>query len=1209
MPNDPSNLRLGIGAIFKNEGPYILEWIAYHRVLGFSRFFIADNNSDDGSTALLASLAAAGVVEHIPFPGQTGKAPQLPAYTEILRRYGNEVDWLAFIDADEFFLPMDGSQSMLPFVAEMNAEPQIGLVAINWATYGSSHQVEAADEPVIERFSQRATRDYIHNHHYKSLVRTSANPTVRGSPHLFSIKPGAKTVQTNGAALVNHAKRGEGLSAEVVWDHVRLNHFIVKSRQEFFEKKGPKGRATVVGQTKGEGYFNAHDRNEETDPTPSWLIKATKAELSRLNRLLTVNSQSEKSASTPRGQRPLLDKMGSIAARLRNSLSAPPRQAPQISRGSIDRISIAESRRVNIAGWALLPDKRAAPLLLIKVGDQVVDGLEISRRSRPDVVRHFPGADPLSGFSISFPLNKLREPKADATVTLLAGSKAAGDPVANSPWPAKTVVSNATNGKVGIAAPDKKTGGSEVLAISEHLLRPTDLTEKPSISDVVSEPNSYFLAEASETVTASQPDVRNISGHAIQPTAPVFVPLADDNLFPAITRCPPVFVSHLKDAICHGDGIITQDNLVFSETFRSGVGRGHTKLTRAHLSLHSEGSTLPVVEEPTLYLDGEHFAGFGHFLGEVFSRLWIRKHIDIDQLKVAVGKGAWLPHIAELLECAGVKSHQVIELTQPTKFRSLIVASQSHVVRTGLSRLGAELYGDIADSIDPIVASTNVYLSRRLEKRRALVNEPDVERTFRQLGFDIVIPELLTMRAQISLFRHARYLAGPSGSNFFGLLFARQVNAAFVLTPSAYILHNEVVLASRSKTRLSYLVSHSEGILDNWVVEKGPLTDAVNHWLHKQIQNDNTGALSPTTDELRRARSVTGPTESTQSASTTHTRSVSMSDGERKPRSSRGFLDCVSVVGGLATIRGWAISSSGAPATSFVVTHANVPNEILVTKRLPRTDVARAHSDANLDCGFALTVRVSQEMSARDISCDAIFDSTVVRLAKGPKFEWSTELTTYFQKLQNASAIDTHHSTDSRRIFLIGPNKCGTSSFHHLFLKNGIASAHFETQIDGKRRHLARQILNNTMIGRPVLHGMDEIRAFSDMTFTGNEVTIDVGELLPTLHNERQDDYYILNTRHIDKWIQSRFLHNKGTLVDRYIKLYGCSKHELELLWRRQFTEHQSMCISYFGDSKRFRIFDIEEDDPSSIAEFLSEDFDIDPKEWRKTHTTMPVSS
>ena len=42
-----AGLRLAIGAIFKNEGPYILEWIAFHRAVGVDRFFIADNASDE----------------------------------------------------------------------------------------------------------------------------------------------------------------------------------------------------------------------------------------------------------------------------------------------------------------------------------------------------------------------------------------------------------------------------------------------------------------------------------------------------------------------------------------------------------------------------------------------------------------------------------------------------------------------------------------------------------------------------------------------------------------------------------------------------------------------------------------------------------------------------------------------------------------------------------------------------------------------------------------------------------------------------------------------------------------------------------------------------------------------------------------------------------------------------------------------------------
>ena len=97
--------RLAIGAIIKNEAPYLLEWIAYHRVLGVERFFIADNGSTDGGSPLLAALDAAGLVRHLPFPDRPGERPQLPAYRAILAAHGHEADWIAFIDADEFLAP------------------------------------------------------------------------------------------------------------------------------------------------------------------------------------------------------------------------------------------------------------------------------------------------------------------------------------------------------------------------------------------------------------------------------------------------------------------------------------------------------------------------------------------------------------------------------------------------------------------------------------------------------------------------------------------------------------------------------------------------------------------------------------------------------------------------------------------------------------------------------------------------------------------------------------------------------------------------------------------------------------------------------------------------------------------------------------------------------------------------------------------------
>ena len=79
--------RLAIAAIFKNEGPYVHEWIAHHRALGIERFFIADNTSTDETTATLAALAAAGIVDHLPFPTPPGRGPQQAAYEKILNRH------------------------------------------------------------------------------------------------------------------------------------------------------------------------------------------------------------------------------------------------------------------------------------------------------------------------------------------------------------------------------------------------------------------------------------------------------------------------------------------------------------------------------------------------------------------------------------------------------------------------------------------------------------------------------------------------------------------------------------------------------------------------------------------------------------------------------------------------------------------------------------------------------------------------------------------------------------------------------------------------------------------------------------------------------------------------------------------------------------------------------------------------------------------
>jgi hypothetical protein len=274
-------LRLAVGAILKNEGPYILEWIAYHRVLGVDRFFLADNGGADGSSPLLAALDRAGLVDRIPFPGVPGAPPQLPAYAEILARHGDEADWIAFIDADEFLLPEPPRRSLRPILAALAARPEAGAVAVNWAVYGSSGEERARPGLVVERFTARDRDASPLHRQYKTILRPGAFAGLHDTPHLFRLRPGCHAIHADGRPVRPFPGAPPGVSETVVFSPLRLNHYVVKSREEFFRRKLPRGRATRT-DLRDPDFFAAHDRNAVDNPAPAWLVAAARAEKRRL---------------------------------------------------------------------------------------------------------------------------------------------------------------------------------------------------------------------------------------------------------------------------------------------------------------------------------------------------------------------------------------------------------------------------------------------------------------------------------------------------------------------------------------------------------------------------------------------------------------------------------------------------------------------------------------------------------------------------------------------------------------------------------------------------------------------------------------------------------------------------------------------------------------------------------------------------------------
>lgn len=367
-------MKIGIAAIMKNEVPYLIEWVAFHRVVGIDRFFIADNDSTDGMTDVLSALDKLGLVDHIPFPNQPGRPPQLDAYSRILEEYASAVDWLAFIDADEFLMPTGGRVSCRDVIEHFDGMPDVGSIMVNWATFGSSGHLDPSDELVLERYQMRATKSWDGNFHYKSIVRMAAVPAVHSTPHFFTIEKGYTCVQVDGRSLVDHPIKGIGLSEEVIWEPMRLNHYVVKSEGEFFGRKGPLGRATVVGEKKGHNYFIYCDRNDESDPINSDLISMVKREVDSI--------------------RSRLSEIG-VAAPTNTLKSAAP---ARFSRGNIDHITVIDDT-ISVTGWATLLYGAPIPEMAIKVNGVMLRTV-CERIDRTDVVANVSGSSLNCGFRL-----------------------------------------------------------------------------------------------------------------------------------------------------------------------------------------------------------------------------------------------------------------------------------------------------------------------------------------------------------------------------------------------------------------------------------------------------------------------------------------------------------------------------------------------------------------------------------------------------------------------------------------------------------------------------------------------------------------------------------------------------------------------------------------------------------------------------------------
>ncbi|WP_417605519.1 glycosyltransferase family 2 protein [Primorskyibacter flagellatus] len=144
-------MRITAVTCVKNEGPFLLEWIVFNRLLGVTDFLFYSNDCSDGSDALLDALAARGIVRHLPNPAK-GRNYQMEALKDATRQdVVSDADWTWIADVDEF-LNIHAGNHTIPALIEASGDPQ--AISTTFQFFANGGVEGYVDRPVIAQFSQ-----------------------------------------------------------------------------------------------------------------------------------------------------------------------------------------------------------------------------------------------------------------------------------------------------------------------------------------------------------------------------------------------------------------------------------------------------------------------------------------------------------------------------------------------------------------------------------------------------------------------------------------------------------------------------------------------------------------------------------------------------------------------------------------------------------------------------------------------------------------------------------------------------------------------------------------------------------------------------------------------------------------------------------------------------------------------------------------------
>jgi len=270
-----AGVRYTVVCSVRNEGPFLVEWVSWYRMIGFTDIVVVTNDCTDRSPNLLDALAAAGWVTHLrrDVPDrQDICAVKLEAAHATPQVRG--ADWLLVCDVDEFLVIHRGAGRINDLIGP---SPDFLGMSVNWRVFGTSGRDAWEDGLTHRQFTRcAATEDrvsvwiksiFAHPEWFRRLGEHGPKRLLPRHAAGWG-GPGMQWVNSEGKGIPTWTPDGDymrripgRLTSHSV---AQINHYMIRSEESFRLKKGQ--LSTVAGKDRyTDGFFEKFNCNGVED--------------------------------------------------------------------------------------------------------------------------------------------------------------------------------------------------------------------------------------------------------------------------------------------------------------------------------------------------------------------------------------------------------------------------------------------------------------------------------------------------------------------------------------------------------------------------------------------------------------------------------------------------------------------------------------------------------------------------------------------------------------------------------------------------------------------------------------------------------------------------------------------------------------------------------------------------------------------------------